>query len=288
MDSAEYKGKIIFFNQRKGFGFIEPEGKVTFKGTHVNTDAEDSKDAEKPRGIFVGSARISSSSRRPWGLRNGTEVAFKVYKDDEGRYAAAQVTQPDGTPFAGKPKKTPEEKAKAKEESREKKTPKTEKPKRSREEKVVNPADEKCEVSKTDRYMGVCRIWSYKRQFGFIKPDKESVKFDGNDVDLSEGVFVHRTAIMSESSKGQILSTDQRVAFTLTHSDKGYSADQVTQETDFPVTFDLYKKAQSTYRKRLKEERAATKKAEAEAEPAEKAEAATPGADAEEAAETAE
>jgi len=292
MDTKTYKGSIIFYNSRKGFGFIQPDDPISYGGV----------DLDMAKGIFVASSHIHAE--RPFRLQKETKVQFKVYKDKDQRLAACQVEDPQGNPFKAK-KPEPKEPKKEAGEAGKKEQPKSAKKskkeagdnkqakqgedakrkRKPREEKVVNPADQKCTVSKTNRYVGVCRIWSYGRRFGFITPDKTKVKLAGEEVDLSEGVYVHRTAILAETSKGQILAPEQRVCFTLEKSEKGFAANEVTQEGDFPVTFDVYKKAQTAHRKRMREEQKAKKAAEqpeaegGEAEPEAEPAAATAAAE---------
>jgi len=255
--SQTYTGKIIFYNSRKGFGFVKPDSEIKYKGLEIDQE----------KGIFVASSYIHAE--RPFRLAPDTPVQFKVYKDngDPPRLAACQVEDPEGNPLKsfrsekGKKEPRPEKAEKA---------TKGGEPKPKKEEVVVNEKGKPCDVSKTDRHAGMCRMWNYRRRFGFIKPDNEQAKLDGEDADLSEGVAVHYSNVLAETNRGQLLCNGQRVSFTLTKTEKGYSALEVTQEDNCPVTLDVYKAAQKAHRAKVREEKAAKAEdageAEAEAE----------------------
>mmetsp|Transcript_67230 Transcript_67230/g.194406 ORF Transcript_67230/g.194406 Transcript_67230/m.194406 type:complete len:309 (+) Transcript_67230:105-1031(+) len=84
------KGKVKWFSNRKGFGFVSPEG-----------GGDD---------IFLHHSRIVSDAEYKT-LRDGFDVQFEVGTDDKGKPFADKVTSADGSPI---PPPDPSRKKKAK------------------------------------------------------------------------------------------------------------------------------------------------------------------------------
>jgi len=63
-----------------------------------------------------------------------------------------------------------------------------------------------------NRKLGTCKWFSFRRGYGFIKPDK------GADL------FVHYSDIIREDIKTQFLESGDRVSFIPENSDKGLNA----------------------------------------------------------------
>lgn len=83
---TRYKGKVQFYDARKGFGFIKPMGgkKIEWAGETV----------DKEKGLYVAREEINSEST-PVGLNDGMLVEFNVYHYSKG-LAAGHVSAVGG------------------------------------------------------------------------------------------------------------------------------------------------------------------------------------------------
>merc|ERR1719152_342905 len=89
--SQRFQGKVKFFDARKGFGFVNPATDFSFDGTAFKASEGN---------IHIAREDIKTTADIAPSLKDGQEIEFTLFKTEEGKYSAGDVTKQGGEAFA--------------------------------------------------------------------------------------------------------------------------------------------------------------------------------------------
>lgn len=88
--AQRFQGKIKFFDARKGFGFVNPASDFSFDGNTFKASEGN---------IHISREDIKTTADIAPSLKDGQEIEFTIFKTEEGKYSAGDVTKQGGAAF---------------------------------------------------------------------------------------------------------------------------------------------------------------------------------------------
>jgi len=229
-DDDIYTGTIKFFERRKGWGMIIPDGKITWQeltATDAVFFARDAIDA-------TGAAKGMVLSLRP-----GTKVTFKVYKDKKKRLGAHNLQNEEGKPLEYEVRK-------GRSRGGRKRRRRSGKGRDRKRAKVVKKTkeellEERVIDEEQNLYTGTVKFYSTGKEYGFISIEDE-ITFNG--ATAKDAIYVLKEDIVCRSEEVG-LNEGKKVIFKVYKDSKGIGACEVQNEDGTPIVYEPEEDAQS-------------------------------------------